>query len=63
MSEIEPDLQQHNLIGTQNIHGFDLSTSDVVMMEKADIVIGLNLELEPWLERVKVRTFSWLTLT
>ena len=50
VSEIEPDLQQHNLIGTQNIHGFDLSTADVVLMEKADLVIGLNLELEPWLE-------------
>ena len=50
VSHIEPDLAQHNLVGTQNIHGFDLSTADVVMMEKADLVIGLNLELEPWLE-------------
>ena len=50
VSQIEPEIAQHNLVGTQNIHGFDLSTADVVMMEKADLVIGLNLELEPWLE-------------
>ena len=50
VSEIEPELMQHNLVGQKNIHGFDLSTTDVVMMEKADLVIGLNLELEPWLK-------------
>jgi zinc transport system substrate-binding protein len=50
VSQIEPGLKQHNLVGTQNIHGFDLTTADVVMMEKADLVIGLNLKLEPWLE-------------
>jgi len=50
VSQIEPDLSQHNLVGQKNIHGFDLSTSDVVMMEKADLVLGLNLELEPWLK-------------
>ena len=50
VSQIEPDISQHNLVGQKNIHGFDLSTSDVVMMEKADLVIGLNLELEPWLK-------------
>ena len=50
VAQIEPELLQHNLVGQKNIHGFDLSTTDVVMMEKADIVIGLNLELEPWLK-------------
>ena len=50
VSQIEPNLVQHNLVGKKNIHGFDLSTSDVVMMEKADLVLGLNLELEPWLK-------------
>jgi len=50
VSQIEPELLQHNLVGQKNIHGFDLSTTDVVMMEKADLVIGLNLELEPWLK-------------
>lgn len=49
VSTLEPELNQYNLLGEKNIHGFDLSTSDLVKMDKATVVFGLNLNLEPWL--------------
>ena len=50
ISKIEPELAQKNLVGSKNIHGFDLSTKDAAILSQAKVVIGLDLELEPWLD-------------